>query len=192
MIPKQLLLKMLRATSKDAQSMRPRMRYCDDGLTDAERKALWPFDVEDFEYMLTEKMNGTDSRWQYRVKAEFNDYGENEIDEGNLGEDPSVRWVARKTLAWATNVMDRTFRRMKDEEMCNLCGSESVATGKLGWHLGGDEYFLIGNDPKHEALNISNYTFIRWQGKDAPKKERIASFNTFPCARAVVAVRMFG
>ena len=191
LIPKQLLLKILSARSKDTQPVRPRMRYCDDGLTDAERKALWPFDVEDFEYMLMEKMKDADSRWQYRVKAEFNDYGEKEVDEGNLAEDPSIRWVARKTLTWATNAMDRTFHRMKDEEMRDMCGSEGAAAGQLGWHLGGDEYFLIDNDSKHEALNISNYAFIRWQGKDAPKKELIASFNTFPCARAAVAARLF-
>ena len=192
LIPRQLLLKMLRARSKDAQPARPRMRYCDDGLTDAERKAHWPFDVEGFEYALTQKMNEDDSQWLYRVKAEFNDYGEKEIDEGDLAEDPSVRWVARKTLAWATNVLDKTFRRMKDEEMCGMYGSESAAAGRLGWHLGGDEYFLIDNASAHESLEISNYTFVRWQGKDALQKELIASFNTFPCSRAAVAARLFG
>ena len=181
--------KSLLATNSAARTKMPKkriMRYCDDGLSEKERQTLWPFDVDTFERDLKRKMVFGQEDGCYYVKGEHNDYDEGTY-QGNVAINPSIRWTNRKTAEWATNVLGRVYRRLGQDELRRMFDADSITDNTFGWHLGGDEYFVIQRIDEDTKFEMHDYLFVKWMG--AGGAVIVATFHAMPRTLAMVAAR---
>ena len=176
----------IEAATRKRIAGRKYMKYCDDNLTEEERRKEWPFDVEAFEKDLAEKIV-RDECGLYRVKGEFNEFDEGTTDDGNVAVNPSIRWVNRKMEAWATNMLDAAYRRLAKDEMARLLDAKSVTDGTFGWAIGTNECFIVQRVDEDDVFESRDYLYMRWDGKGAPTIA--ASFNSLPSSKAMYAVR---
>ena len=102
-------------------SMRPRgeMKFCDDQMSEEERKSLWPFEVEAFEKALEQKLV-RDKTGRYRlVHKDLS--GNAKMGDGELeASNPTIRWVNHEIEQWAIQQMDTKFKRMDGKSFCKI------------------------------------------------------------------------
>ncbi len=194
-------------------SVRPRgeMKFCDDQLTEEERKSLWPFEVEAFEKSLEQKLV-RDKGGRYRLVRKYlsevamtNDVfspvptlkaahlelrGDDELEASN----PTIRWVNHQIEQWAIKQMDSKFKRMDGKSFCKMSGDEKMPEDTFAWELDkmgedgtGRECFVIQRG--EGAWNPREYMYILWDGKD--RVVPVASFASFPNRKEAAALRMY-
>lgn len=103
------LIKHFDLSREDADSVarrpRGRMKFADDGVTDEERKKLWPIDISEFEKSLRKSLVLTDDGYCH-------------IDDNGvlLDQCATFRWVNSELEKWAIKEMDSKFARLTDED----------------------------------------------------------------------------
>ena len=192
---------------------RPRgdMKFCDDLLTETERKELWPFEVEVFEKSLEAKMvHDKDGRFRLVSKyindnAKTNDFlapiptrkaAKIELsgDDGLEASNPTIRWVNHEIEQWAVKQMDSKFKRMEEKAFCKMSGDDKMPEGTFAWELekigkdgNGRECFVIQR--RDGAWAPREYLYILWDGKE--KVVVVADFNSFPNRKEAAAMRTY-
>lgn len=132
----------------EAIAIRPRgeMKFCYDCLTDEERAAIWPFDVEAFEAELERKMV-LDQEGFYRLKPGVTDLPVNE--DGLVAVNPTMRWVSKEIEQWAVKELDARYSRMEEEEFCRIMEVGAMSEDVKAWAMGEDEIFIIEQRGAH-------------------------------------------
>lgn len=162
------------------------MAYCEDWLDAEAMRAAWPLAVEDFEKDLSRKLT-QDNCGLYLVKGEYNDYGEGTTDAGNLAIKPSVRWMYRKGEEWATNALDKAFKRLSRDEVAGMLGEENINGGTYCWRIGTNEFFAIQINDEDCTFEAREYIYMCWDRKSDPKIGAV--FNSLPDAKTMASVR---
>lgn len=170
-----------------AKRPRGEMVFCDDGLTEAERARLWPFDVEAFERTLERKMV-RDTQGCYCLKAAYAEGLGALGADGNLAANPTIRWVNGEIERWAVGQMDGVFKRVDDKTVCRMFGWEEPDEDMTIWTLDADEgrYFAVSR--REGAWEPRDYFFVRWDGEDGSAIP-LAAFTTFPTRREAMTFR---
>ena len=170
-----------------AKRPRGEMVFCDDGLTEAERARLWPFDVEAFERTLERKMT-RNAQGCYCLKAMYAEGLGGLGTDGSLAVNPTTRWVNSEVERWAVRQMDGVFKRVDDKTVCRMYGLEKPAEGMVVWTLDADSgaYFAVSR--REGAWGLRDYTFVLWDGADG-SVIRLAEFTTFPTRREAMTFR---
>ena len=162
-----------------AERLRGEMVFTDDGLSEEERRELWPFDVEAFEATLEAELV-RDEKGLYLKKAEEGD---------TFPFNPTMRWVNAEMEQWAVAQLDAAFTRMAPGVHAEMIGEPEEEGEEVPmWAIpgDGDEYFAIeGSDG---AWNLRSYQYLIWDGKDSPTL--FAEFYSFPSRKEAVAMRM--
>lgn len=170
-----------------AKRPRGEMAFCDDGLTEAERARLWPFDVEAFEQTLERKM-ARDAQGCYCLKAAYAE-GQGALGaDGNLAVNPTIRWVNGEIERWAVGQMDGVFKRVDDKTVCRMFGLVEPDEDMTIWTLDADggRYFVVSR--REGAWKPRDYFFVRWDGEDGSAIP-LAEFTTFPTRREAMTFR---
>ena len=159
---------------------RPRgtMALVPDGLTDEERRKLWPFDIAGFERELERRM----------VRGEDGCYRLRDEDGTEVAANPTIRWANAEIASWATRELDRCSPRLTPRECEALLGSEEMPEGAAAWRLDPQHCFLL--ETGDGAWNPRTYTFLLWDGTNDPSI--LASFDSFPGDREAVAALLLG
>ena len=170
-----------------AKRPRGEMAFCDDGLTEAERARLWPFDVEAFERTLERKM-ARDEQGRYRLKVAYVEGQGGLGTDGNLAVNPTTRWVNSEVERWAVGQMDGVFKRVDDKTVCRMYGLEKPVEGMVVWTLDADNgaYFAVLR--QEGAWGLRDYIFVLWDGEDGSAIP-LAEFTTFPTRREAMTFR---
>ena len=176
-------------------SMRPRgeMKFCDDQLSEGERKSLWPFEVEAFEKSLEQKLV-RDKSGRYRLVRKYLSgnakAGDDELEASN----PTIRWVNHEIERWAIQQLDSKFKRMDGKSFCRMSGDEKMPEDMFAWELdkmgkdgSGRECFVIQRG--EGAWNPREYMYLLWDGKD--RVVPVASFASFPNRKEAAALRTY-
>ena len=167
-----------------ASRQRGEMKFCCDLLTEDERAAVWPFDVESFEAELESKMV-CDEEGLYRLKPEFAEDIRGLKEDGLVAVNPTIRWVNHEMEQWATAQLDAVCKRMDDESFCKMSGAEVMPKGTIAWDMGEEEYFVISQG--HGAWEPRDYMFVLWKAGMDPYV--VASLESFPNRKEGVAIR---
>ena len=167
-----------------ASRQRGEMKFCYDLLTEDERAAVWPFDVESFEAELESKMV-CDEEGLYRLKPEFAEDIRGLKEDGLVAGNPTSRWVNHEMEQWATAQLDAVCKRMDDESFCKMSGAEVMPKGTIAWDMGEEEYFVISQG--HGAWKPRDYMFVLW--KDGMDPYVVVSLESFPNRKEGVAIR---
>ena len=162
------------------------MKYCDDGVNDEVRCKAWPFEVDEIENRLSQKMT-CDKNGLYCVLGECNDYDEGIMDDGNVAINPSVRWMNRNMEEWATNALDGMYGRLPEDKMVKMLGEDSINDGTFCWAVGTNEYFIIQRIEEDHAFESRDYIYMLWDGMGEPMIA--ATFNSLPNSQTMYAVR---
>ena len=161
-----------------AERPRGEMVFTDDGLSEEERRELWPFDVESFEATLEAQL-GRDERGLYCLKD----------DEGDLFPfNPTMRWLNEKLEQWAVGQLDASCTRVAPDVQAKIIGEPEEEGAEIQmWAIpgDGDEYFAI--ERSDGAWNLRSYQYLIWDGKDSPTL--FAEFYSFPSRKEAVAMR---
>lgn len=171
---------------------RPRgeMKFCDDQLSEKERKTLWPFEVEAFEKRLEAKMVRDKDGW-FRLKGEFEQEAGGVNDDGLVALNPTMRWINHEIEKWAVEQLDAKFKRMDEKSFCKMSGDEKMPEDTHAWVLSKEkncwECFVIQRN--EGAWNMREYMCFLWDGKE--KVEFVASFVSFPNRKEAAAMRAY-
>lgn len=154
------------------------MVFADDGRSEEERRALWPFDVEAFEATLEASL-GRDEKGLSRLKDE----------EGDLFPfNPTMRWINAELEQWAVGQLDAAFTRMAPGVHAEMTGEPEEEGEEIPmWAIPGDggEYFAI--ERSDGALEVRSYQYVLWDGKGKPTM--FGEFYSFPSRKEAVAMR---
>ena len=169
----------------EAIARRPRgeMKFCYDCLTDEERAAIWPLDVEAFEAELEKKMV-LDQEGFYRLKPGVTDLPVNE--DGLVAVNPTMRWVSKEIEQWAVKELDARYSRMEEEEFCRIMEVGAMSEDVKAWAIGEDEIFII--EQKGGAWDVREYAYfihvesIGWWC--------LATMESFPTRKEGAALRV--
>lgn len=157
---------------------RGKMVFADDGLDEAGRRALWPFDFETFEASLEERL-GREEHGLFCLKDEEG--------EPSTPSNPTFRWVNEQIETWAVEQLDARFGRLDEETFRAMHGGTAPSDDMRGWPIDREsgEYFFIGRTDG--AWNLREYIYLRWDGEGDPVS--FAQFESFPSRREAVAMR---
>lgn len=167
---------------------RGEMRFADDGLDEAGRTRIWPFDLESYEKELEGQM-ARDTNGLYRLLGKFAE-GCPTDDDGLVAGGLSIRLVNLAIEAWATNQLDRIAPRMSEADYCAMfrcMGCEAMPEGTWAWEVRKDMYLVVRW--VDDGLTMREYMFIQWKGAGDPYP--VAMFDTFPNKKEAVAALLF-
>ena len=161
-------------------AVRPRgeMVFADDGLSEEERRELWPFEVEAFEATLEAEL----------VRDEKGLYLKKDEEGGTFPFNPSMRWVNAEMEQWAIGQLDAAFTRMAPGVHAEMTGEPEEEGEEIPmWAIpgDGDEYFAI--ERSDGAWEARSYQYVLWDGKDKPTL--FGEFYSFPSRKEAVAMR---
>lgn len=166
-----------------ARRPRGEMKFCYDCLTDEERAAIWPFDVEAFEAELEKKLV-RDQEGFYRLKPGVTDLPVNE--DGLVAVNPTMRWVSKEIEQWAVKELDARYSRMEEEEFCRIMEVGAMSEDVKAWAMGEDEIFII--EQNGGAWDVREYAYfihvesIGWWC--------LATMESFPTRKEGAALRV--
>ena len=194
-IPLTLVQRMMEAHDKaysNAQEVvtqpRGEMKFADDGLDEAGRTRIWPFDLELYEKELEGQM-ARDTNGLYRLLGKFSE-GCPTDDDGLVASGLSIRLVNLAIEAWATNQLDRIAPRMSEADCCAMfrcMGCEAMPEGTWAWEVRKGMYFVMRW--VDDGLTLREYMFFQWKGTGDPYP--VAMFDTFPNKKEAVAALLF-
>lgn len=156
-------------------SKRPRreMSLVDDLNSDAERKELWPFDIEAFEAQLEAQM----------VRGDDGCFCRREENGDLRPSNPTIRWVNAEIAKWAISALDSKYQRMPPAIFCKMSGDETMPEGTWAWQL--DRLYYLVLAEREGAWNPRDYMIVLWNGSDDPFP--VAVFDSFPNAKEATA-----
>ena len=174
-----------------ASRPRGKMTFCDDQLSAKEREEVWPFNIEEFEKSLEQKMV-RDKTGVYRLKGEYSKYATPTYDDGLVAANPTMRWVNKEIEEWAIKELDKRFKRMSEQDICKMLNVKKLADGTIAWGLdklgdNGCECFAI--EQCGGAWNNRNYIYTLWDGNK--KVHTVAAFNSFPNRKEGATIRAY-
>ena len=161
-----------------AERPRGEMVFTDDGLSEEERRKLWPFDVESFEATLEAELVRDEKGLYLRQDEEGDTFPFN----------PTMRWVNAEMEQWAIGQLDAAFTRMAPGVHAEMIGEPEEEGEEIPmWAIpgDGDEYFAI--ERSDGAWEARSYQYVLWDGKGQPTL--FGEFYSFPSRKEAVAMR---
>ncbi len=161
-----------------AERLRGEMVFTDDGLSEEERRELWPFDMEAFEATLEAELE-RDEKGLYRKK---------DAEGGTFPFNPTMRWINAELEQWAVGRLDAAFTRMAPGVHAKMTGEPEEEGEEIPmWAIPGDggEYFAI--ERSDGAWEVRLYQYVLWDGKGKPTL--LGEFYSFPSRKEAVAMR---
>jgi hypothetical protein len=161
-----------------AERPRGEMVFTDDGLSEEERRELWPFDMEAFEATLEAELE-RDEKGLYRKK---------DAEGGTFPFNPTMRWINAELEQWAVGRLDAAFTRMAPGVHAKMTGEPEEEGEEIPmWAIPGDggEYFAI--ERSDGAWEVRLYQYVLWDGKGKPTL--LGEFYSFPSRKEAVAMR---
>lgn len=175
-----LMMQGFAAAPEIASRPRGAMSFADDGLTDEQREAFWPFDVEGFEATLEARLE-RDENGLFRLED-----GDGDL----LPSNPTIRLINREIETWAIERLDAAFERVDAETYAEVMGPEENPEESPAWLIrdnGGEaEYFSIKRSDG--AWEGREYAFLLQDGGENPFC--LAEFDSFPNRKEAAAARL--